>query len=42
MNFIKVDTYDKLSEIAANIIGAQVIMKPDCGCLKFHFMTADI
>lgn len=30
MNFIKVDTYDKLSEIAANIIGAQVIMKPDC------------
>lgn len=30
MNFIKVDTYDKLSSIAANIIAAQVIMKPDC------------
>ena len=30
MNFIKVDSYDKLSAIAANIIAAQVIMKPDC------------
>jgi glucosamine-6-phosphate deaminase len=30
MNFIKVETYDKLSAIAANIIAAQVIMKPDC------------
>ncbi len=30
MNFIKVDSYDKLSSIAANIIAAQVIMKPDC------------
>jgi len=30
MNFIKVDTYDKLSAIAANIIAAQVTLKPDC------------
>lgn len=30
MNFIKVDSYEKLSSIAANIIAAQVIMKPDC------------
>ena len=30
MNFIKVDTYEKLSSIAANMIAAQVIMKPDC------------
>ncbi len=30
MNFIKVDSYDKLSSVAANIIAAQVIMKPDC------------
>lgn len=30
MNYIKVDTYDKLSSIAANMIAAQVIMKPDC------------
>ena len=30
MNFIKVETYDQLSSIAANIIAAQVIMKPDC------------
>jgi glucosamine-6-phosphate deaminase len=30
MNFIKVETYDELSEIASSIIGAQVIMKPDC------------
>lgn len=29
MKFIKVDTYDKLSRQAANIISAQVIMKPD-------------
>lgn len=30
MNYIKVDTYDALSEKAASIIGAQVIMKPNC------------
>lgn len=30
MNFIKVQTYDELSKIAANIIAAQVTMKPDC------------
>ncbi len=30
MNYIKVKTYDELSEIAADIIGAQVIMKPEC------------
>ncbi|MBQ9115837.1 MAG: glucosamine-6-phosphate deaminase [Clostridia bacterium] len=30
MNFIKVDSYDKLSAIAANIIAAQVTLKPDC------------
>ena len=30
MNFIKVDNYDKLSAIAANIIAAQVIVKPNC------------
>ena len=30
MNFIKVDTYDKLSAIAANIIASQVTLKPDC------------
>ncbi len=30
MNFIKVDSYEKLSSIAANIIAAQVIMKPSC------------
>ncbi len=29
MKFIKVDTYEKLSRQAANIISAQVIMKPD-------------
>ncbi len=29
MNFIKVETYEKLSKIAADIIGAQVILKPD-------------
>lgn len=29
MKFITVDTYDKLSRQAANIISAQVIMKPD-------------
>ena len=29
MKFIKVDTYDKLSRQAANIISAQVIIKPD-------------
>lgn len=29
MKFIKVDTYDKLSRQAANIISAQVIMKPN-------------
>lgn len=30
MKFIKVDSYEKLSVIAGNIIAAQVIMKPDC------------
>ena len=30
MNCIKVDNYDKLSAIAANIIAAQVIVKPNC------------
>ena len=30
MNFINVDTYEKLSVTAANLIAAQVIMKPDC------------
>ena len=30
MNYIKVDSYDKLSQIAANMIAAQVIMKPSC------------
>ncbi|MBR2473696.1 MAG: glucosamine-6-phosphate deaminase [Clostridia bacterium] len=29
MNFIKVDSYDKLSAIAANIIASQVTLKPD-------------
>ena len=30
MNFIKVENYDKLSAIAANIIASQVTLKPDC------------
>ncbi len=30
MNFIKVDSYERLSKIAADIIAAQVILKPDC------------
>ncbi len=30
MNFIQVKTYDELSRIAANIIVAQVIVKPKC------------
>ncbi len=30
MKFIKVDSYEKLSRMAANIIAAQVILKPDC------------
>lgn len=30
MKFITVDTYDKMSRQAANIISAQVIIKPDC------------
>ena len=30
MNFISVDSYDKLSAIAANIIAAQVTLKPNC------------
>ena len=30
MNFITVKTYEELSRKAANIIGAQVISKPDC------------
>ena len=30
MKFIKVDSYEKLSAIAANIIAAQVTLKPDC------------
>ena len=29
MKFITVDSYEKLSRRAANIISAQVIMKPD-------------
>ena len=29
MKFITVDTYEKLSRHAANIISAQVILKPD-------------
>ena len=30
MNFIKVENYDKLSSIAANIIASQVTLKPNC------------
>jgi len=30
MKFITVDSYEKLSQLAANIIAAQVITKPDC------------
>ena len=30
MNFITVESYEKLSRQAANIIAAQVILKPDC------------
>lgn len=30
MNFIKVDSYEQLSKKAADIIAAQVILKPDC------------
>ena len=30
MKFIKVESYEKLSRQAANIISAQVIIKPDC------------
>ena len=30
MKFITVDTYEKMSRKAANIISAQVIAKPDC------------
>ena len=30
MKFITTDTYEKLSRQAANIISAQVILKPDC------------
>ncbi len=30
MKFIEVESYEKLSRDAANIISAQVIMKPDC------------
>lgn len=30
MKFINVDSYEKLSSIAANIIAAQVTLKPDC------------
>ncbi len=30
MNFVTVDSYEKLSRMAANIIAAQVISKPDC------------
>lgn len=30
MKFITVDTYEKMSRQAANIISAQVIIKPDC------------
>ncbi len=30
MKFIKTDSYEKLSRIAANIIFAQIINKPDC------------
>lgn len=30
MQFITVDTYEEMSRQAANILSAQVIMKPDC------------
>lgn len=30
MKFVKVDSYEKLSNMAANIIASQVIMKPEC------------
>ena len=30
MKFITVKTYDELSNLAANIIAAQVVLKPDC------------
>lgn len=30
MKFIKVDSYEKLSRVAASIIAAQVVLKPDC------------
>ena len=30
MKFIKVDSYEKLSVTAANIIASQIIMKPNC------------
>ena len=30
MKFITVKTYEELSKMAADIIAAQIIMKPDC------------
>lgn len=30
MNFIKAESYEQLSRYAANIIAAQVVLKPDC------------
>ena len=30
MNFVKAENYEQLSKFAANIIAAQVILKPDC------------
>ncbi len=30
MNFIKTDSYEKLSRIAANLISSQITMKPNC------------
>ena len=30
MNFIKVENYEKLSQRAASLIAAQILMKPDC------------
>ena len=30
MNFVKAESYEQLSKFAANIIAAQVILKPDC------------
>ena len=48
MKFITVDTYKKLSRQAANIISAQVILKPDSvlglatGSVAFRPITPEI